>query len=153
MSRETNRIKCRVRGFHSHFVYKSLDSFMIIVRHGSLSETASSLRNKRNKSDHQESKRTSIKFSNGSSHATVRDLSKHHHRNFDKLCDRAGGGLDFSSVQSEQMTGFAGSPLPLRHIWTPPNTPACCRPRRPFPIIIPTPATMELTCTPPNITT
>lgn len=76
---------------------------MIIVRHGSLAETASSLRNKKNKSDHQESKRTSIKFSHGSSHATVRDLSKHRPRNFDKLCDRAGGGLDFSSVQSEQM--------------------------------------------------
>ncbi len=54
--RETLRIECRVRGFHSHFVYKSLDSFKIIVRHGSLSETASSLRNKKNKSDHQESK-------------------------------------------------------------------------------------------------
>ncbi len=89
---------------------------MIIVRYGSLAETASSLRNKRNKSDHQKSKRISIKFSNGFSHATVRDLSKYRPRNFDKLCDRAGGGLDFPSVQSEQMIGFAGSPLPLRHI-------------------------------------
>lgn len=94
----------------------------------------------------------SIKFSHGSSHATVRALSNFRPRNLDKLRDRTGSSMGAVSVKSERMTGFACSPLPLRHRSTPPNIPACYRFHRPFPIVIPTPAT-KLTCTPPNITT
>jgi len=128
---------------------------MIIVSQDPLSETASSLRMyiKKGRASIKNPEGTSITFPNGFSHATVRDLSKHHPRNFDKLCGRVGVGLDSFTVRSEQMTGFACPPLPHRPPWTPPNAPACCRPRWPLPIVITAPVTMELTFTLLNVIT
>ena len=100
---ETNTIEFRIGELHSFFFHKILNVRMIIVSQRSLSKTASSLRIKEVRAITKNPKGTAIKFSNGFSHATVRDLSKHYPRNFDKLCGRVGVGLDSFTLQSEQM--------------------------------------------------
>ena len=100
---ETNTIESHIGELCSFLFYKILNVRMIIVSQRSLSKTASSLRIKEVRAITKNPKGTAIKFSNGFSHATVRDLSKHYPRNFDKLCGRVGVGLDSFTLQSEQM--------------------------------------------------